>query len=83
MSPSRGSPRDAITLADVREQSLELVCQPCGRRGSYNVERLIAKHGADVRLPDLLTILADCQKARSFSIYDRCKARYVRLLTAQ
>jgi hypothetical protein len=43
---------------------------------AYNVQRLIAKHGAEVRLPELLTILANCQKARSFSIYDRCKARY-------
>jgi hypothetical protein len=66
----------ALTL--VREQSLELVCQPCGRRGSYNVERLIAKHGADMRLPELLTILADCPKAQAFSIYDRCKVRFAR-----
>jgi hypothetical protein len=41
------------------------VCESCGR---YNVERLIAKHGADMRLPDLKTILANCEKARSFSI---------------
>ena len=46
-------PRDAITLADVREPAVEIVCEPCGRRGRYNVERLIAKHGADMRLPDL------------------------------
>jgi hypothetical protein len=40
-------PRDAITLADVREPTIEILCEPCGRRGRYNVERLIAKHGAD------------------------------------
>jgi hypothetical protein len=40
------------------------------------VERLIAKHGADMRLPELLTVLANCEKARSFSIYDRCKAKF-------
>ena len=40
--------------------------------------RLIAKHGADMRLPELLTTLADCEKARSFSVYDRCKAKFVR-----
>ena len=54
-------PRDFITLADVREPTLMLVCEPCGRRGSYNVQRLIAKHGADVRLPDLKPILANCE----------------------
>jgi hypothetical protein len=69
-------PRDYLTLSDVRGPTLSLVCAPCGRRGRYNVERLIAKHGAVVRLPELMTILADCRKARGFSIYDRCQARY-------
>jgi hypothetical protein len=44
----------------------------------YNVARLIAAHGADAKLTDLLVTLANCEKARSFSIYDRCKARYAR-----
>jgi hypothetical protein len=43
-------PRDAITLADVREPAIEMVCEPCGRRGCYNVERLIAKHGPGMKL---------------------------------
>jgi hypothetical protein len=30
------------------------------------------------KLIDQLAVLADCPKARSFSIYDRCKARYAR-----
>jgi hypothetical protein len=68
--------RDAITLADVRSRTIEIVCEPCGRRGRYNVQRLIAKHGDDVRLPDLKIIIANCPKAQSFSIHDRCKARY-------
>ena len=45
-------PSDAITLADVREPTIEILCEPCRRRGRYNVERLIAKHGAEVRLPE-------------------------------
>jgi RNase P subunit RPR2 len=39
-------PKDAFTRSDVREPMLTVVCLPCGRRGRYNVERLIAKHGA-------------------------------------
>jgi hypothetical protein len=66
--------RDAITLSDVRSPTIEIVCQPCGRRGRYNVERLMAKHGADMRLPELLTILADCPKARSGRPGPRCRA---------
>jgi len=29
-----------------------------------------------MRLPELLTTLANCDKARSFSVYDRCKAKF-------
>jgi hypothetical protein len=36
------------------------------------------QHGY-AKLTDLLPTLADCSKARSVSIYDRCKARYERL----
>lgn len=71
-------PRDAITLADVREPTLTIVCEPCGRRGRCNVQRLIAKYGADMGLPELRTVLADCPKSRSFSVYDRCKVRLAR-----
>jgi hypothetical protein len=42
------------------------------------VERLIAVHG-DAKLTDLLRALADCPKARSMSIHDRCKAVCERL----
>jgi hypothetical protein len=33
-------------------------------------------HGGDARLTELLYILADCPKARAFSIHERCKAVY-------
>lgn len=65
----------AVTLSDVREPGLVIVCEPCERRGRYKVERLMAEHG-DAKLTDLLTILADCPKARSMSVHDRCKAAY-------
>ena len=44
-----------------------------GRRGRYSVARLREQHG-DAKLTDLLLTLANCQKARSASIHDRCKA---------
>ena len=37
--------------------------------------KLMEEHG-DAKLTDLLLTLADCQKARSASIHDRCKAVY-------
>ena len=57
----------AVTLSDVREPALVIVCEPCERRGRYKVERLMAEH-EDAMLTDLLTILADCPKARSMSV---------------
>jgi hypothetical protein len=70
-------PRDFITLADVREPTLTLVCEPCGRRGRYNFHRLIAAHGADMRPPELLTTRANCEKVRSGRHpRRRCKAVY-------
>jgi hypothetical protein len=42
-------PKDAFTLSDVRDPTLTIVCEPCGRRGHYAVARLIEKHG-DTRL---------------------------------
>jgi hypothetical protein len=73
-------PIDAFTLSDVRAPTLTIVCQPCGRRGRYNVERLMAKHGG-AKILYLLAELTNCPKVQSANIYDRCKARYERLST--
>jgi hypothetical protein len=72
--------KDAFTLSDLREPTLTIVCQPCGRRGRYSVARLIAKHG-DAKILFLLSTLANCPKTQSTNIYDRCKARYEGLST--
>jgi hypothetical protein len=58
----------AAILSHVRGPTLTILCEPCGRRGRYNVEQLIAKQGADAKLPDLLATLTNCEKARSASI---------------
>jgi hypothetical protein len=69
------APKDAFTLSDVREPTLTIASQPCSRRGRYNVERLIAKHG-DAKILYLLSTLTKCPKTESANIYDLCKARY-------
>jgi hypothetical protein len=73
-------PRDAFTLSDVCGPTLTIVCQPCGRRGRYNVEKLMAKYG-DAKILYLLADLTNCSKGQSTNIYDRCKARYEGLKT--
>jgi hypothetical protein len=45
-------------------------------RNWLKTQQLIAAHGPEVRLPGLLTTLANCEKARSVSVHDRCKAGY-------
>jgi hypothetical protein len=68
-------PDGALTLSDVLSPTLSIVCEPCNRHGRYSVARLLEEHG-DAKLTDLLQALADCPKARSASIYDRCKVVY-------
>jgi hypothetical protein len=69
-------PRDgALTLSDVRGSTLAIVCQPCARGRRDAVARLIQEHG-DAKLTELLVTLANCPKARSARMYDRCKAVY-------
>jgi hypothetical protein len=60
-------PKDAFTLSDVREPTLTVVCEPCGRRGRYNVEKLMAKHG-DAKILYLLDTLTNCPKMQSANI---------------
>jgi len=73
-------PRDgALTLSDVLSPTLSIVCEPCNRHGRYSPARLVEEHG-NAKLTDLLQTLADCQKARSAIIHDRCKAVYERLV---
>jgi hypothetical protein len=67
-------PRDsAFILSDVRSPTLSIVCEPCGRRETYNAARLMERHG-DAKLTDLPQTLANCPKGRSASIHDRCRA---------
>ncbi|HEY1865317.1 MAG TPA: hypothetical protein VGG77_16880 [Roseiarcus sp.] len=73
-------PRDsALTLSDLHQPTLSIVCEPCGRKGRYSVSKLMEQHG-DAKLTDLLVTPAACPKARSASIHDRCRAVYGQLL---
>jgi hypothetical protein len=64
-------------LSDVRGPTLTIVCEPCGKRGRFNVANLMEQHGADAKLTDLLVVLAEnCPKARSSSVHERCRAVY-------
>jgi hypothetical protein len=65
----------AHTLSDFRVPTLSIECEPCGRAGCYKVASLMEQYG-DAKLPELLTVLADCPKARSQASTTECKAVY-------
>jgi len=73
-------PKDTFTLSDVREPTLTILCEPCGRRRRYNVEKLIAKHG-DAKILFLLSELTNCPKTQSATstIVAKCAMRGSRL----
>jgi len=60
---------------------LEVACDRRERRGRLSVTRLIEQYGADARLPDLRErVAADCPRATSVSISDRCGVHYPQLI---
>jgi hypothetical protein len=42
---------------------------------THNIPRLMEQYG-DAKFPDLRHMLANCPKAKSFSVRDQCKVRY-------
>jgi hypothetical protein len=52
----------AHTPSDFLVPTLSIECEPCGRRGRYNVAGLMEQYG-DAKLPELRHILANCPKA--------------------
>jgi hypothetical protein len=68
-------PRDgALPPSDVLSPTLSIAWERCNRHGRY-VARLVEEHG-DAKLTKLIVTLTNCPKARSGSVYDRCKAVY-------
>jgi hypothetical protein len=66
--PDHGS----LVLSDLATQYLTAVRKPCGRGGPLNVAHLLDRQGDD-KLTGQMPTLANCDRARAFSLYDRCK----------
>jgi hypothetical protein len=46
---------------------VRLVCDKCGRRGQYRIDRLLEQYGPDIAMPDLRHELAQCPHRRDMS----------------
>jgi hypothetical protein len=65
----------SITLDQVATHTavLAVACSGCDRAGRYGLDTLIADHGPDFGIPELLRLLSDdCPKRQSLSAYDLC-----------
>jgi hypothetical protein len=75
--------RGCIVLGQLRDFGIErlvVACDRCNRRGVYKVAHLVDRHGADLRLPDLLaTLAADCPARSAKSATVACGAVYPEL----
>jgi hypothetical protein len=57
--------------------SVRIECPRCERAGSYRLDGLKARFGADAALPDVLMALATCDRRKDFS--RPCGARFTDL----
>ena len=62
------------TLADYPRDVVEIECPKCKRHGRLRSGKLLAEHGPDIKLPDLLRVIAHCPKWGSMD--DGCRAQY-------
>ncbi|WP_042779390.1 hypothetical protein [Sinorhizobium fredii] len=50
-------PEKPRTLADFKLPLMALTCTQCGRKGRYNVARLIERHGPEMPIRDFIDVI--------------------------
>jgi hypothetical protein len=69
--------RAFYTLADEEHAAILVACSKCDWRAAFSRDELIASHGADYAMPNLLNYLAAPSCSRLGSHWDRCGVYYV------
>jgi hypothetical protein len=64
-------------LADEKREIILVACGKCDWRAAFSRDELIAAHGADYAMPNLLNHLAAPGCSRLSSQWDRCGVHYV------
>jgi hypothetical protein len=76
VAPSRGAIA-VYRLCDEPHLSILIACTKCDWKAAFSRDELIAQHGADCPLPELLSLVATPGCSRVRSQWDRCGAYYV------
>jgi hypothetical protein len=69
---------ESLRLCEYPGKTVRLSCEKCGRQGQYPRGTLIAIHGANIPLPDLLIAIARCHQRGK--MHDACAVRYPDLI---
>ena len=69
--------RAFYTLADEPHETILVACSKCDWRAAFARDELIAAHGEDYQMPNLLNHLAAPSCSRLGSKWDRCGVQYV------
>ena len=62
-------------MSSGRQTEVLNLCDKCGRRGRYRLDRLIECYGIDAKLFDSDEITVDCPRKRARNLNDQCGAR--------
>jgi hypothetical protein len=57
----------AWTLGEWPLPLVRVSCAKCGRSGQYHTAKLIERHGADMVMPELRHVLAQCPRRENWS----------------
>jgi hypothetical protein len=76
VAPSRGA-TTVYRLRDEQHESILIACTKCDWKAAFDRDGLIARHGADCPLPELLSLVAAPGCSRVGSQWDRCGAYYI------
>ena len=70
-------PHGSYSLGETaaKQKMVRLVCDKCGRRGQYGIDRLLEQYGPDIAMPYLRHELAQCPHRRDMS--SPCQVEYV------
>jgi hypothetical protein len=76
-APEAGTGLVDYRLADEKREIILVACRKCAWRAAFARDELIATHGADYAMPNLLNHLAAPSCNRLSSHWDRCGVHYV------